>query len=312
MLTRRHIRVKVMQSLYALFRNDEPNTAAEKRFLEKSMTDMYDQFLLDLSLLLEVKNFAQDYLEKSQKKHLATQEEIHPNLNFIENGVLAKIEQNEAFNDLLEKNKLYHWRKEPHYVQLIWEQLRQTTLYKSYTSNSRASFEEDKRFIIDFFKEVIAPNEKIHDYLEDTKITWMDDLPIVNTSIVKTLKKMKATEPFRLPKLFKSEDDRQFAFDLFNRTLMYKHDFEESINRQTPNWDKDRLAEIDSILIKMALCEFIRFPSIPVKVTINEYLEISKEYSTPKSSIFINGVLDRLSKEYEKEGRLNKIGRGLL
>src|SRR5699024_544200 len=116
---------------------------------------------------------------------------------------------------------------------------------------------------------------------------------------------------FQLPNLFKNEEDQQFALTLFNNTLRYQHDFDESISKKTPNWDKDRLAEIDAILINMALCEFMYFPSIPVKVSINEYLEISKEYSTPKSSVFINGVLDRISKDYKKEGKLNKMGRGL-
>lgn len=301
-----------MQSLYALWRNQNADTAATKKFLNKSMADMYDLFLLDLSLLVEVKNHAKDYIERSRKKYLATEEEINPNLKFINNAVIAKFEEHEEFNELLEKKKLTDWRKEPHYVQIIWEELRQAELYKDYTATKATSFREDKDFVVDFFKEIVAPNNKIHDYLEDTKLTWMDDLPIVNTALVKTLRRLKHSTPFQLPRLFKSEEDRDFAFTLFNKTVMYHHDFEEDVSKETPNWDKDRLAEIDAILIKMALCEFVRFPSIPVKVSINEYLEIAKEYSTPKSSVFINGVLDKLSKDYEKEGKLNKMGRGLL
>lgn len=312
MLTRRHIRAKVMQSLYALHRNENVDTTAEKRFLEKSMANMYDLFLLNLSLILEVRLFAKDYLEKSKSKYLATEEDINPNIKFIDNVVLIKLENDQNIQDLLEKKKLTDWRKEPLYVQHIWNELRESDLYKTYTQTRTSSFKEDKDFVIEFFKKFIAPNEKVHEYLEDNKLTWMDDLPIVNTAIVKTLKKFKEKSEFKLPKLFKSEDDRDFALELFSKSFNYFEDFDKDIDEKTPNWDRDRLAEIDAILIKMALCEFIYFSSIPVKVTINEYLEISKEYSTPKSSFFINGVLDKLSKKYESEKKLNKKGRGLM
>lgn len=312
MLTRRHIRVKVMQSLYAFWRNENGDTAAVKRFLHKSMADMYDLFLLDLSLMIEIKEHAKDYLEKSKSKHLATAEDINPNLKFVENALLNTIDSSEKFQEELEERKLSDWRKQSHYVHNIWETLKNSELYKEYTVQRKSSFQEDKKFVIDFFKTFIAPNEEIHNYLEDQKLTWMDDMPIVNTTIVKLLQKFKDSTDFILPRLFKNEDDRDFAFDLFNKTIMYNHDFEEDIAKKTPNWDKDRLATIDSTLIKMALCEFTFFPTIPVKVTINEYLEVAKEYSTPKSSKFINGVLDKISKDYQKEGKLNKSGRGLL
>lgn len=312
MLTRRHIRVKVMQSLYALARNGEENMVAERKFLDRSMADMYDLFLLDLSLLIEVKNHAKEFFERSKVKFLATEEDKDPNLKFVENKLLQKIEDSEAFQEDLEKRKLNVWFREPSYVQRIWDNLRDSDLYKEYTETRSSSFKEDRDFIIQFFKEIVAPDEKIHEYFEDSKLTWMDDLPIVNTAIVKQLKRLKEEDGFKLPRLFKNDDDQEFAFKLFKRTLMYQSDFEQDIYDKTPNWDKDRLAEIDAILLKMALCEFRYFPSIPVKVTINEYLEVSKEYSTPKSSVFINGVLDKISKEYQEVGKLNKIGRGLL
>lgn len=300
-----------MQSLYALARNENNNVTAEKKFLDNSMSDMYDLFLLDLSLLVEIKNQAEDFIERSKAKYLPTEEDINPNLNFLENKVIEKLENSEELNELLEKKKLNHWYKEPGYVQMIWNELRESDLYKNYTAKEGATFQEDKDFVIELFKEFIAPLDKLHEYLEDKKLTWMDDLPIVNTAIVRTLEKMKANSSFNLPRLFKNDEDRQFAFDLLNRTLMYGHDLEEDISGKTLNWDQERLAEIDALLLKMALCEFLYFPTIPVKVSINEYLEISKEYSTPKSSVFINGVLDKISKEYQTNDRLNKSGRGL-
>ncbi|HLS29398.1 MAG TPA: transcription antitermination factor NusB [Flavobacteriaceae bacterium] len=311
MLTRRHIRVKVMQSLYALSRNSADNMAAEKKFLDRSMNDMYDMFLLDLALLVEVKNHALDYIDRSRSKYLPTEEDIHPNLKFVENQLIAKIEESEPFNELLEKKKLNNWFREPGYVQMVWNELRNSELYKSYIATRETTFEEDKKFVVRFFKEIIAPHQKIHEYFEDYRLTWMDDLPIVNTAVVRILENMNPSSTLRLPRLFKNEDDRSFAFDLFQRTLMYQSDLKDDIEGKTLNWDQDRLADIDAILLRMALCEFQFFPTIPVKVSINEYLEISKEYSTPKSSVFINGVLDKISKEYKKEGKLNKSGRGL-
>ncbi len=312
MLTRRHIRAKVMQSLYALQQDTDLNTGAVKKFLDRSMSDMYDMFLLDLALLIAIKDQAEDFFEKSKKKYLPTEQDIHPNLKFINNILLKKIEANEEFNELLEKKGLNDWQIESTYTQSFWEEIRASDLYKAYTTSDKNTFQEDRKFIVALYKEIIAPNEKLHDYFEDKKLTWMDDLPIINTALVKTLNKQRAKDSFNLPALFKNQEDRDFAFDLFNRTLNYDYDFEQEISSRTPNWDRDRLAEIDHILIKMALCEFIRFPSIPVKVTINEYLEIAKDYSTPKSNVFINGVLDRISKAYLEEGKINKTGRGLL
>lgn len=167
---------------------------------------------------------------------------------------------------------------------------------------------------MEVFKHIIAPNEKIYDYFEDDKLTWVDDIPIVNTFLLKHFKKAKrdTVDDFFLPKLVKDESDRDFARELLAKTLLKNAELEKEIEGKTPNWDKERIAEIDGILLRMAICELLYFSSIPERVSINEYLEISKEYSTPKSSIFINGILDKLTREYRADGRLQKIGRGLL
>ena len=313
MLTRRHIRVKVMQSMYAFTQSANDNLIAEQKFLQKSMGEMYDLFLLNLDLLVQVKNKAQDYLEKSQKKHLATNEDKNPNLKFIQNKLIYKIEHSENLSELLDDKKLTNWQQDDEYVNIIWEEVKQSETYKDYLTSDLSSFQEDKEFIITIFKEIIAPNDKLYDYLEDKKLTWLDDLPIVNTSILKFLKKEKeANLEVKVPKLFKNREDEEFAIELFRKTLLNQEAYVEDIQEKTPNWDKDRIAGVDSILLKMAICEFMKFPSIPVKVTINEYLEIAKEYSTPKSSVFINGILDKLSKEYKSSEKINKIGRGLM
>ncbi len=312
MLTRRHIRVKVMQSLYAFNQSQNDNLAVEEKFLLKSMEEMYDLFLLQLSLITEIREHAETFLEKSQKKHLATSEDKNPNRKFIDNKVFEKLNENNALQEALEDRKITHWKNDDEYVSIIWNDIRQSDFYVEYMATRESDFNEDKEFIIQMFREYIAPNDKLYEYLEDKKLTWLDDLPLVNTAIVKLLQKLKAQKDFKLNKLYKGEEDRDYAKELFRKTYLNDEMLATEMLGKTPNWDKDRIAEIDMVLIKMAICEFLKFPSIPVKVTINEYLELAKEYSTPKSSIFINGVLDKLSKEYSRDNKLNKIGRGLM
>ncbi len=313
MLTRRHIRAKVMQSIYAFKQSKNNNLTSEEKFLRKSMDDMYDLFLLNLNLIVEVKNQAENYLEISKKKFLATQNDKAPNLKLVNNQVIQILENTPRLNELLDDRKLTHWSRDDEYPQMIWKDLRESEEYLKYISTETSSFKEDKDFVIFLFKKILAPNEKLYDYYEDQKLTWIDDLPIVNTSILKFLQKLKATETsYAIPVLFKSKDDEEFGYDLFRKTLLNQNNYLADIDGKTPGWEQERIAELDLIMICMGLCEFSKFPSVPVKVTINEYLELAKEYSTPKSSIFINGVLDKLSKIYQEEGKLNKIGRGLM
>lgn len=314
MLNRRHIRVKVMQALYALHQSENPDLLKEEKFLNASTAQMYDLYLILIDLLVEIHAHAKDILERSQQKMLATESDKNPNLKFVNNPVLIKLSENELLQKELKKAKLNNWRLDSEYVVLLYNALLESDFYADYMASASADFKQDRDFVIDFFTEIVAPNDKLYDYLEDYRLTWVDDLPVVNTTIVKRLGKLKPNSPEStiLPKLYKDEEDRQFAKDLLLRTARNDEEYEAEILGNTPNWDQDRIAALDKILIKMALCEFLRFSSIPVKVTINEYLELSKEYSTPKSSIFVNGVLDRLVKKYKKDNRLNKAGRGLI
>ncbi len=314
MLNRRHIRIKVMQIIYAFQGSESDDLKKNERFLLQSMENMYNLYLLVLSLMIEVQAKAEDYLVKSQKKHLATSEEKNPNRKFINNELLALLKNNALLAEELENRKINNWKLDDEYVDILFRALLDSELYKDYMATKVSTFKEDKLFVIDMFKEIIAPNDKLYEYLEDKNITWLDDLPVINTTIVKLLRKVKAqtTESHFVPKLFKDLDDRDFATDLLKKTLLNLSAYSKEIEGKTANWDKERIANIDFVLLQMAICEFQKFPSIPVKVTINEYLEIAKEYSTPKSSVFINGILDKLVKEYTDKGTLNKIGRGLM
>jgi len=313
MLTRRHIRVKVLQSLYAYQNQDNAHLEKQEKFLVYSMEQMHDLYLLLLHIMTAIHSQAFTYMEKSKLKHLATELEKKPKRNFIDNKVLALLANNYVLNSALKKKKLINWEADNEYPQILFKEIRSSQLYKDYQEIENPSFQQDRAFIIALYSEIIAPNEKLYDYLEDYRLTWIDDFPIVNTAIVKMLNQLKPTtkEEKLVPNLFKNSDDLDFAVALFNKTVAQDDNLLAEIEGKTPNWDKERIAELDLIMIKMGIAEFLHFQSIPVKVTINEYLEIAKEYSTPKSSLFINGILDKLVKEFMENNKLNKIGRGL-
>ena len=313
MLTRRHIRIKVMQSLYAFDGNESSDISKNESFLNHSINTMYDLYLVILCLFIEIHKKAKNQVEKGQKKFLATSEDINPNTKFIDHFVLNFISENKILNEAINKKKLNYWDIDFEYIDIILGAIKSSKIYDSYMIDSESDFKKDQQFIIDLYTQVIAPNEKLYEFIEDKRLTWLDDFPIINTLIIKLFKKIKKTssEQILLPRLYKDDGDQDFAKQLFTKTILNHSKLSEEIAGRTKNWDAERLASIDGILLKMAICEFQSFPTIPFKVTINEYLEIAKEYSTPKSSYFINGILDRISKEYQNDNLYQKIGRGL-
>lgn len=314
MLNRRHIRAKVMQTLYAIKRSGQSDLANHKAFLDQSMQSMYDLYLLMLSLLIQVHQKAFVHQSKLQNKHLPTSEDINPNKKFVNNQLLVLLSGNTNIKDQLDQRKINHWELDDEYVELIFRAILSSSIYDSYMSSTVSSYQNDSAFIVELYKDIIATNDKLYDYLEDKNLSWVDDLPVVNTMIVKLISKSKASKPssYFTPLLFKDIEDKTFGFDLLEHTLTNIDTFAQTIEQKTKNWDKDRIADIDFVLLQMAICEFSWFPSIPTKVTINEYIELAKEYSTPKSNVFINGVLDKILKELEESGQLNKKGRGLM
>lgn len=314
MLNRRHIRIKVMQSLFAFNGTESDDFTKDEKFLFHSLDKMSDLYYVMMALLIELQKKANSKLEISQKKLLATEADINPNRKFADNAVLQFISSNTMLKEAIAKKKLNFWDLDFEYVDIIYKAILESNIYKEYMSKGASDLKEDRDFIIDVYSEVIAPNEKLYDYFEDKQITWVDDLPVINTAIIKTFTKLKLTKPetYLIPELYKDEDDKLFAKELLVKTLLNSTKFSKEIAEKTTNWDSDRLATLDGVLLKMALCEFQKFPSIPVKVTINEYLEIAKEYSTPKSSVFINGILDNIVKQYKQNNIHNKIGRGLM
>ena len=303
-----------MQSIYAMHQSGSDNLEKQEKFLQASIENILDLYLVMMSALIELRNREINFIELSKNKHLATPEDINPNLKFASNPILISLSESNALSVAFENRKINNFQVNDDAILYLLQDVKESDLYINYMSKSETTFKEDRYFIADLFSEVIAPNDKFYSYLEDFKLTWVDDIPLVNTEILKQIKQIDDSEEdlIKLPKVYKDTEDKEFALTLFRKTILNEDKLSKEFINKTPNWDIDRIAEVDTIIIKMAICEILNFPSIPVKVTLNEYLEIAKEYSTPKSSIFINGILDSLVKSFQSEDRIKKIGRGLM
>ena len=301
-----------MQVLYAQTANSKEDDSASQ--LQNSMEHMYKLYLLMTSLLIKLRERAIDHQKRSEKKYIKTQEDVSPNMRFVDNFLLQKLAKDTALKAELESHKIQYWEQDGEYVELIYQDLIKSDLYESFMSSSESSLENDVTFVVEIFREIIVSNNKLYDYFQDKNITWVDDFPVVNTFIVKLFKRIttKLKKEFFTPNLFKDKEDEAFGFKLMKATRDNFEVYNAEIISKTKNWDKDRIAKIDFVLLQMAICEFQEFPSIPTKVTINEYIELAKEYSTPKSNVFINGVLDKIVKDYRNQKTLNKKGRGLM
>ena len=297
MLTRRHIRVKVMQTIYALHQEENYNLQRGENFLVASMDNTHSLYIVLMGLWAALEKRSQQ-MEAVYKKKFIRDENISHTL-FLENEALQLIIRDETLGEAIEKERL-SWKAHDEYINILYNKILESEVYLLAKGRTR-SFENDRQLLADLYMEVIAPNEELFDFLSDSEITWTDDFPLVNTLIIKLLKGLqKEKENELIPPLFK------------DIAVLNDEKFQQYLVEKTPQWDAERIAELDAILIKMGITELLKFPSIPVKVTLNEYVEIAKEYSTPKSSVFINGILDTLSKDFEQEGTLKKIGRGLL
>ena len=310
MLNRRHIRTKVMQCIFEMqyTKNEDLNLAYRK--LNDSASNMYGLYLLQYQLFAVILQKARKLNRASQGSFLDVNkiDTIH---RLVDNVYLNHIASSQELALLVDEKELTNWELDDEYASLLLKEILSSNFYVAYLKED-SSFEKDKELVLNIFKRIIAPNEKLYSYYEDTCISWVDDLPLVNTMILKELKKTNVSQQLKLTKLFKDEDDKKFGKELLTKVTLNNEELSKYIDVKTPKWDADRIASMDAILMKMAICEFLKFSSIPVKVTMNEYLEIAKEYSTNKSSTFINGILDSLVKDFKEEDKLQKIGRGLM
>lgn len=313
MLSRRHLRIKVLHSLYEMSHNEDLDMAQGLKRLNASIDNIYRLYLLELKLLSDLLRISDDELERRKNKKLPTAEDLNPPLNFVNNRFLIWLSGNRAFMAAVEANKI-SWREEREMLRKVFKEFSQSDEYRKYQSISKPDINDDRKIIKRLYGGYIVNNEIFHQLYEDRDIHWADDLDAAQMMVSKTLKKFDETsdEGTALPKLIKDKDDLDFARTLFTRVVNNSNAYEELIREKAKHWELDRIAQIDMILMKQALAEMIAFKEIPVKVTLNEYIELSKEYSTPKSGTFINGILDKLKEELMEAGEIRKIGRGLL
>jgi len=314
LINRRYLRVKAFQALYAFDAANRDQEVGEKNML-KSIDHVYALYLYMIDLILAVGEMAERQVDQNRAKRLATEEDLNPNMRFVENEVLGILKNNEELSRMLEKHKI-NWSVESDNVKKLWKKIQESEAYQDYMALDEANFQADKTTIIQLFKEHMAEDEVLHDYLEDKSIYWYSDLSLACTNVVKTLNTIKATSTpathILLPLFKEQKEDSSFVKNLFHRSIQHAEDIDIMIDKHTKNWEVDRIARLDILMLRMAVCELLFFNEVPVKVTMNEYIELAKDYSTPNSKLFINGVLDKIVAQLKSEDRIAKTGRGLL
>jgi len=313
MLTRRHIRAKVMQSVYAFVQSGRDNVETEQKNMLTSIDKIYDLYILMLNLLIEVAEWDKAIVENRNRRLNIPEEELALSEVLAYNRFTVKLSQNKTLLTATEDMRI-GWSDKDEYLQILVKEIKESELFKRYQKRDKYTFKSDKNFMIDVFKDIIAPNEKIHEYIEGENISWLGDMSVANSMTHKTLTHVfeDSSDDETLMSLYKDNEDKEFAKSLFVKTVMKSEELTKLISEKTPGWDSDRIAQLDLIMMQMAVCEFLNFPSIPTKVSINEYLELSKDFSTPKSKVFINGVLDKLWRDLDRENAIKKSGRGLV
>lgn len=315
MLNRRYIRVKVFQALYSYYQAEGKDRDAVEKDLIKSINGIYDLYVYILLLLIEIKDIAKNQIEQGKEKKLPSDEDLNPNTRFIDNRLLKIIEENEEFKRHVNAKKM-SWHLEETMLKKILNIIRESDAFGRYMEVGEGGFKEDREFLIGAFRDYIWGFESLHYHIEEKSIYWLDDLAIVNIHIIKTFNQMKQnsqpSDKVLMPLYKDFEDDLKFVKELFRKTIANDSMYEQQIKSAAKNWESDRIVTLDLILMKMGLCEMQNFNSIPIKVSLNEYIELSKDYSTPKSKIFINGILDKLANELKASGEIVKTGRGLV
>ncbi len=313
MISRRIIRIKVLQILYAFFTSPEASINNTEKELLFSLQKTYDLYHHLMSLVLEIEKFAQDRIDLGLKKFRPSSSDLSPNTRFVNNRLIHQLKHNISLNKYLESNKL-NWVDHQELIRKLYLSLIDQDFYKEYMASPTNTYADDRNLVDDIFKYIILGNDDIEMLLEEQSIYWNDDLDFVVSMILKTFKRFKeySDETQSLLPMYKDEEDRQFAKDLYRKVVVNHTENMALIKQHTVNWDIERIAFIDNLILELALTEFLYFPSIPTKVTMNEYIELSKYYSTEKSRNFINGILDKALKDLKKTNKIIKAGRGLI
>ena len=299
-----------MQTLYSYFQQDKPDIAFYEKELFKSLDKIYDLYVYVLVLFTDMHHTALLVTEENKNKQLPTKEDLDPNLRFIDNVVLTHLtHSSELKTEVL--NRKISWQSDFDLVRKLYAELRTTDLYKNYMSSTNPSAKEDKQFLILVATEFLYEHDLLNHLFEEKNIHWADDTYGAFSMVSRTFENF--TGSLKLVPLYKdAEDDTQFISTLFRKTIAGDKEYDKIIDDKTKNWELERIAAMDVLLMKMAIAEFLHVNNVPVKVSLNEYIDISKEYSTPNSKTFINGVLDKIIADLKHDNKIQKTGRGLM
>ena len=307
MINRVLIRLKIVQIVYAYYQNGGKNLDTAEKELFFSLSKAYDLYNYLLLLMVEVTKQANKRLNAAKNKLVPTKEELFPNTKFVENRFIAQLEVNKQLLEF-SNNQKKTWENEADFVKTLCDKILESDIYKEYMASETSSYEEDRELWRKLYKNIIFNNIELDQVLEDQSLYWNDDKEIVDTFVLKTIKRFDEKNGAKqelLPE-FKDEEDQDFARRLFRRTILNADYYRHLISENTKNWDLDRVAFMDVVIMQIALAEILSFPNIPVSVSLNEYVEIAKLYSTPKSVGFINGTLDGIVNSLKKENKLTK------
>ena len=307
MINRVLIRLKVIQVIYAYYQNGGKNLEAAEKELFFSLSKAYDLYKYLLLLMVEVTQFADRRIDNRRHKLRPTYEDLNPNTRFIDNAFMAQLMQNAQLEEF-RANQKRTWDDEGDFVKHLFEKMEQTKAYQEYMSKDALTYEDDRELWRKLYRSTIAQNETIDEILEEQSLYWNDDKAIVDTFVLKTIKRFEpenGAEQELMPE-YKDDEDKEFARKLLRTAIANGDAYRKLMENNAKNWDMERFAFMDILIMQVALAEIISFPSIPVSVSLNEYVEIAKMYSTPKSGSFINGMLDSIVNQLKSENKLNK------
>ena len=314
MLNRRHLRVKAVQVLYAYHQSETKEIKPFEKALLQSIDKVYEMYVWMLSLLVEVADYSVANAEERANKFLPSEEDRNASTQLEQNTFIRMLRENPEYLAAVKKYKI-SWSFDPEIARSIFSALKSTPEYHEYIRHHDSAISAEKDIIKFIFKKVILKSPVVEQAFEEKFINWQVDKEVLQAMIAKTFKNFASENPLsnKLAQLTPDwEEDRTFVIDLLSRTVAFDTEYQELISRKTKNWEAERIAMMDTLLMKMAITELAHFPSIPVKVTINEYIELAKEFSTPKSNSFINGILDKILADLSAAGKIRKTGRGLV
>lgn len=319
MINRTSLRIKVLQAIYAYMESGEENPEKGVNHLMESIDKMKDLFVWQLSFLIETKRFAENRIEENKRKNFPTEEDLNPNMRYVNNRVIELLENNKDLRKEEQRLKI-NWADHQDIIRGYYNMMRNTEEYATYMNDETDGFQHDKKFITTMISEYFAVLEVLQDFYEEKSIFFVDDYHLVSAMLLKFINDMKSSfnEMSLLPNMYRTEKDdvnnKDFVKALFRETISHDEEYNKLIgdNVNEKKWEKERVCVMDMIILKMAITEFLRIPYIPVKVSMNEYIEISKYFSTPKSKIFVNGILDKVLRKLKDEDAIHKKGAGLL